>query len=98
MIQGPLGQLFEPVQIKYFQKDTDPFKGPISTIFGPNWPILGLFWPNKWKISRETDSKMDDIRSPRPTFRARSDKNIFEMIRTHLRVQFGPFLVQIDPF
>jgi hypothetical protein len=43
-------------------------------------------------------SQVDDTRSVEQTYRASSIENIFGRVRTHLRVQFGPFLVQNGPF
>ena len=41
---------------------------------------------------------MDDTRSPGPTFRARPDENIFEMVWTYFRVQMDLFWVQNQHF
>jgi hypothetical protein len=43
---------------------------------------------------REESSQVDDTRSAEPTFRASSYEHIFGRVRTNLRVQKGPLLVQ----
>jgi hypothetical protein len=81
---------------------------PDENIFGQFWTHLrvlnGPFRVQKWHFEAilpfemeylgTKSNKMDDTRSPRPTFQAHQDENIFGKFRTHFRVLNGPFRVQ----
>ena len=80
--------------IKYLSYAGSIFKAS-SAKGGGTFGRYSVFQPKK---IYKRYSKVDDTRFIVTTFRAGSNENIFERVRTNLRVQFGPFWVQKGPF